>query len=205
MCVQREKNILIEDYISNEGFYHFFKKCRQQTAWRSFIPCFSLCAEGFSLTIKINYGFAISTDENEIRPKLSSPLMVSCGSYGLKPNNNTIKKLKQPHSISPRDDHNFMVKVCPTDSKLFSSYREENGHAWISRGACHSTKHSLRLRFRGQILVGMPSLVLLGTSSAHLPCLSITAQTPSNLALRRALSDKEQHLMPHNRAKFYSI
>lgn len=75
MCVQREKNILIEDYISNEGFYHFFKKCRQQTAWRSFIPCFSLCAQGFSLTIKIDYSFSISSDENEIRPKLSSPLM----------------------------------------------------------------------------------------------------------------------------------
>lgn len=35
-----------------------------------------LCDEGFSLTFEINYRFAVSTDGNEIRPKLSSLLML---------------------------------------------------------------------------------------------------------------------------------
>lgn len=79
MCLEKIC-IFIEEYTSSEGFYCIFKKMhRLQATQRSFIPSFSLCAEGFPLTFKINYRFAISTDGNEIRPKLSSLLMVSCG------------------------------------------------------------------------------------------------------------------------------
>jgi len=94
MCLEKIC-IFIEAYISSEGFYCIFEKMhRQQATQRSFILSFSLCAEGFSLTFKINYMFAIITDGNQIRPKLSSLLMVFCSSYGKKKHHKTKSKPK---------------------------------------------------------------------------------------------------------------
>lgn len=77
-----------------------------------------LCAEGFSLTFEINYRFAVSTDGNEIRPKLSSLLML-----WLKKKNPQTKpqKLEQPESTSPTVYQNFMVSVCPTDQSSLAA------------------------------------------------------------------------------------
>ena len=61
---------------------HLLKNAQTTGYIKKLYSIFILCAEGFSLTFKINYRFAVSTDGNEIRPKLSSLLMVSCGSYG---------------------------------------------------------------------------------------------------------------------------
>lgn len=152
-----------------------------------------LCAEGFSLTFEINYRFAVSTDGNEIRPKLSSLLMLWLKKN---PPQTKPKKLEQPESTSPTVYQNFMVSVCPTDPELFGSCREENDPAWVSSKPCHGIWLATRPRFPRLFFAWALILLLQGTNNANLHCLSITAQKSRSLALRNAHIDMEKHLCP---------